>query len=150
MSLHQQIKEQIKDAMRARDQVKLMTLRGLVAAFQSELINKQSNAPELGDEEALAVIRKTVKQRKDSIDQFIKGGRPELAESEKTELALLETYLPQMMSKDEIKKIALAKKEQMGEIDKTKLGMFMGSLMKDLKGKADGADVKEVVEAMFA
>jgi len=149
MSLHAQIKEQIKDAMRAKDQVKLMTLRGLVAAFGAELINKKSNAPELGDEEALAIVKRSVKQRKDSIEQFEKGGRPELAEAEKAELAILEGYLPQMMSKDEILKIAEAKKTEMGVTDKSKMGMFMGALMKELKGKADGADVKEVVEGMF-
>lgn len=149
MSLHAQIKEQIKDAMRAKDQVKLMTLRGLTAAFTAELINKKSNAPELADEDALAVIKRSVKQRKDSIEQFEKGGRPELAESEKAELVILEAYLPQMMSKDDIRKVAEAKKAELGATDKAKLGVLVGAVMKELKGKADGADVKEVVEELF-
>lgn len=149
MSLHGTIKEQIKDAMRAKDQVKLMTLRGLSAAFTTELINKKSNAPELSDEDALAVIKRSVKQRKDSIEQFEKGGRPELAEGEKAELTILEAYLPQMMSKDEILKVAEAKKAELGATDKAKLGMLVGAVLKELKGKADGADVKEVVEGLF-
>ncbi len=149
MSLHSDIKNQIKDAMRAKDTLRLEVLRGLSAAFTNELINKKSNAPELSDEDTLAVIKRAVKQRKDSIDQFIKGGRPELADSEKAELAILETYLPQTMSKNDIRKVAEAKKAEMGgTLDKAKLGQFMGAVMKELKGKADGADVKEVVEGM--
>ena len=150
MSLHSQIKEQIKDAMRARDTVRLQTLRGLLSQFTNELVTlKRTPQDELTDEEALNVIRRAVKQRKDSIEQFTKGGRAELAESEKAELIILETYLPTMMSKDEIIKIALAKKEEMNVTDKSKMGMFMGALMKDLKGKADGDVVKVVVDELL-
>lgn len=148
MSLHADIKNQIKDAMRAKDAVKLNVLRGLSSAFTNELITSKSSEPELSDDQAIAIIKRQVKQRKDSIEQFEKGGRPELAESEKTELSILETYLPETMSKDEIRKIAEAKMTELGSVDKSKMGMFMGSLMKELKGKADGGDVKEVVEEL--
>ena len=149
MSLHNDIKEHIKEAMRSRDALRLETLRGLTAAFMKELIDKKSNAPEISDEDAIAVLKRGVKQRKDSIEQFEKGGRPELAEKEKAELAILEKYLPQTMSKDEIRKVAQSKKEELGITDKSKMGIFMGALMKELKGKADGMDVKEVVQSMF-
>lgn len=149
MSLHTQIKDEIKKAMLAKDQLKLTVVRGLSAAFTNELIAKGSTTPELSDEDALAIIKRNVKQRKDSIEQFTKGGRADLAEAEQAELTILEAYLPQMMSRDEIKKIAEAKKAEMGAVDKAKLGQFVGVLMKELKGKADGADVKAVVDEMF-
>ena len=83
MSLHQDIKDQIKDAMKARDEVRLGVLRGLLAGFTNELVaTKRTPQEELLDEQAMSVIMRAVKQRKDSIDQFTKGGRPELAESE--------------------------------------------------------------------
>lgn len=151
MSLQKQIKDSIKEAMMAKDAVRLTVLRGLSSAFTNELVaTGKTPQDELDDEAALAVIRRNVKQRKDAIEQFTAGGRADLAESEQSELVILETYLPQMMSKEEIKKIAEAKKTEMGITDKSKMGQFMGALMKDLKGKADGNDVKEVVETLFA
>jgi uncharacterized protein YqeY len=103
----------------------------------------------LSDDEALAVIRRAVKQRKDSIGQFVSGGRPELAEDEKAELAVLETYLPQMMSEEDVMAFAKIKMAEAGEIDKSKAGMFVGTLMKELKGKADGDVVKKVVDSLL-
>lgn len=145
--IHQTIKDQIKDAMRAKDSIKLEVLRGLQSLFSNELIAKGKSDLLLDDESVLALIRRSVKQRKDSIEQFEKGGRKDLADKEKSELAILETFLPSMMSKDEIRKIAQEKLSG-NTIDKAKLGQFIGSLMKDLKGKADGADVKSVVEEL--
>lgn len=151
MTIHEQIKEELKDAMRARDAVRLTTLRGLLTGFTNELVASKKKPDEiLSDEEAIAVIKRAVKQRKDSILQFEKGGRPELAESEKKELAILETYLPATMSKEDIRRAAEAKKAELGMSDPTKKGIFMGTLMKELKDKADGADVKEVVDELFA
>ena len=149
--LHQQIRDSIKEAMLAKDSVRLTVLRGLLSAFTNELVaTKRTPQEMLTDEECLNVIRRAVKQRKDSIEQFEKGGRPELAEDEKKELAILETYLPTLMSREEIKKVVEAKKAEAGEVDKAKLGIFMGSVMKDLKGKADGQDVKAVIDEVFA
>lgn len=149
--LHQQIKDEIKKAMMAKEALRLETMRGLSAAFTNELVaTKRTPQEMLTDEEALKVIKRAANQRKDSIEQFEKGGRPELAEKEKAELAIIETFLPQMMSKDEIRKIAEAKKTELGATDKSKMGMFMGTLMKELKGRADGNDVKEIVESLFS
>lgn len=150
MSLHVQIKEQIKEAMKAKDTVRLGVVRGLVASFTNELVSlKRMPQEELSDEEALNVIRKAVKQRKDSIEQFSKGGREDLVSSEKAELQILETYLPAQMSKDEVMKVAKAKMSELGDIDKSRSGMFMGILMKELKGKADGDTVKNVVDELL-
>jgi uncharacterized protein YqeY len=151
MSLHTQIKDQIKEAMRAHDAVRLGVVRGLVAGFTNELVAlKRTPQDELTDEEVLMVIRRGVKQRKDSIDQFTKGGREDLVEIERGELAVLEAYLPAQMSREEVMKVAQAKKSLLGVTDKSGAGKFMGTLMKDLKGKADGDVVKSVVDELLA
>jgi uncharacterized protein YqeY len=151
MTLQQQIREQVKEAMKSHDEVRLSVLRGLVSAFTNELVaTKRTPQEELKDDEVLNVIRKAVKQRKDSIDQFTKGGRPDLAESEKAELTVLEAYLPQMMSREDVIVVAKAKIESMGAVDKSKSGMIMGSLMKELKGQADGDVVKSVVDELLS
>jgi uncharacterized protein YqeY len=122
----------------------------MVSAFMSEVMAKGRKPDEfLTDEEALAVITKLSKQRKDSIEQFKKGGREDLVKEEEAELAILEKYLPKMMERDEVLKIAQIKKEELGITDATKKGILMAGLMKDLKGKADGTVVKEVVDSLF-
>ena len=150
MTLQQTIKAQIIESMKARDAIRLETLRGLSSQFTNELVNlKRTPQAELSDEEALTVIRRAVKQRKDSIDQFTTAGRPELAEKEQLELAILEAYLPQMMSKEDVIKIAEAKKIELGIENKSDAGKLMSTLMKDLKGVADGSTVKEVVDELL-
>lgn len=151
MTLHEQIKSEIKDAMLKKEATRLLVLRDLASKFTNELVTKgRMPSDKLEDDEALAVIKRAVKQRKDSIQQFTDAGRPELADDEKGELAFLEAYLPATMSREEIKKIAQAKMTEMGVSDKSKAGMFTGQLMKDLKGQADGADVKAVVDELLA
>lgn len=134
----------------AKDETKTLVLRGIQAEIQKELIAKKSAATEATDDEALAIIKRLVKQRKDSIDQFTKGGRPELAADETKELKILEVYLPATMSKEDIQKIALAKKAELNVTDKAGAGKLIGVISKELKGKADGADIKAVVDALFA
>lgn len=149
--LHLEIKEKIKDAMRAREALRLEVLRGLLTAFVNELVATRHTPQEiLSDDAALAVVKRLVKQRKDSMEQFGKGGRPELAAKEAAELKLLEEFLPQMMGRDEIRKIATAKKTELGITDKSGMGKFIGIVMKECQGKADGNDVKAVVEELLA
>lgn len=148
--LHEQIKNNIKGAMLAKDIVLLETLRSMVAAFTNELVSKGKKPNEfLNDEKVLAVITRLSKQRKDSIEQYSKGNREDLVKEEQAQLAILETYLPKLMEKSEIEKIAKTKKEELGITDGTKKGMLMQVLMKDLKGKADGGTVKEIVDSLF-
>jgi uncharacterized protein len=150
MSIQQEMRNRIKEAMIAKDAVRLTVLRGLVSAFTNELVaTGKTPQAELEDSSALAVIKRAVKQRKDSIDQFTKGNRLDLVETEQAELKILETFLPQMMSKEDIKKIAVAKKEELGVTDKAGMGKFMGALMKEFNGLANGDDVKKVVEELF-
>lgn len=148
--LQEQIKEGIKDAMKARDNVRLETLRGMSSAFTNELVAKGKTPQDmLADEDVMTVLMRLAKQRKDSISQYNAGGRAELVAEEEAQLAIIEAYLPKMMSREEILPLAVAKKAELGVADKTKAGQLTGSLMKDLKGKADGNMVKEVVESLF-
>ena len=148
--LQKQIKDEIKAAMIARDSAKLITLRGVANAITNELVaQKRPLSDELSDEDAIKVLQRLAKQRRDAIEQFTKGDRPELVKSETAELNIIEAYLPKMMSKDDIRKVAEAKKAELGVVDKSGIGKFMAVLMKDLKGKANGTDVKEVVESLF-
>jgi uncharacterized protein YqeY len=148
--LQDKIKDEIKEAMKARESVKLEVLRGVLTAFINELVaTGKTPQDKLDDEASLVVFKRLAKQRKDSIEQFEKGGRQDLADKEKEELTYLEKFLPQMMSKDEIQKNAEVKKLEMGIEDKSKIGILIGAIMKELKGKADGGDVKEVVESLF-
>ncbi|MDO8659698.1 MAG: GatB/YqeY domain-containing protein [Candidatus Parcubacteria bacterium] len=148
--LHEQVKNGIKESMMARDALRLKAFRAMSAAFTNELVAKNKKPQEmLTDEEAVAVITRMAKQRKDSIEQFKKGNREDLVKEEQAELSILETYLPKLMDKADVEKIARIEKEKLGIVDATKKGMLMSVLMKELKGKADGMVVKEVVDSLF-
>lgn len=150
MTLQEQIKEEMKTAMRARDMAAVTTYRGLMSAFTNEVVaNKQSPDTPISDEDAIKVITREAKRRKDSIQQFTDAGRDDLADDEKSELALLEKFLPKLMSIEEITKIVSAKKQEMGITDPSEKGKFIGAIMGELKGKADGSDVKSVVDSLF-
>ncbi len=134
----------------AKDALRLKAFRAMSAAFTNELVAKNRKPQEmLSDDEAVAVITKLAKQRKDSIEQFKKGGREDLVKEEQAELSILETYLPKMMEKGDVEKKAKAKKVELGIADASKKGILMSALMKDLKGRADGSVVKEVVDSLF-
>ncbi len=146
MTIQQQIDSDLKDAMRAKEAGKLNVLRMLKAAMKNAAIEKGGASGELDEAEATQVIRKQVKQRQDSIEQFEKGGRPELAAKEKEELAMLSAYLPQAMSAEEL---AGAVKEAIAEAGATSRAQ-MGAVMKILQGKiagrADGKTLSQEVQ----
>ena len=145
------LREKMKDAMRAKDSVGLSVIRGIITMITNDLVAKGGKPTDiLPEDDILALVRRASKQRKDSIEQFEKGGRLDLAETEKAELAVLEEMLPAQMSEDEVRTIATAKATELGIEDKSKANQLMGALMKDLKGKADGTVVKTVVDSMFA
>lgn len=144
------IREKMKDAMRAKDQVALDTYRGILSAFTNELVAAgKTPQDEVTDDIALAVIKKTIKQRKDAIQQFEAAGRTDLADADKAQLALLEMFQPAQMNEDDIRTIAMVKKVELGVVDKTKLGVLVGAVMKETAGNADGQVVKAVVESLF-
>ncbi len=150
MTIQANIKEGIKGAMKAKDEVRLLVLRGLTAAFVNELVTlKRMPQDALTDEEAMVVINRAAKQRKDSIEQFTKGGRDDLVQSERAELKVIEEFLPTLMSEDAIRDYVKAKKTEMGVNGKEQMGKFMGTIMSGLKGKADGSLVKKIVEEVL-
>jgi len=144
------LKADLKTAMKEKNDVAKNTLKAILSEFMNELVvNGKMPSDELDEESQIKVIKKLQKQRKDSIQQFIDGGRQDLADNEKAELEVIKKYLPEAMSRDEILKIAILKKEELGVKDKSKFGMLMGSVVKATGGNADGNDVKEVVESLF-
>ncbi len=150
MTIQEQIKEAMKTAMKERDMSAVTTYRGLMSAFTNEMVaQKKSPDTPISDEDALKVISREAKKRKDAIQQFSNAGREDLAENEKKELNLLEKFLPELMSEEEIKKIVITKKEELGISDSSEKGKFMGMLMSELKGKADGNLVRKVVDEIF-
>jgi len=149
--LLQKIREDMKDGMRAKDQLKVDTLRGAMAAFTNEQVAKgKKPTEEIADAGAMTVLKRLGKQRKEAAEVYEKGGRKELAQKELAELKIIESYLPQMVSREEIEKVARAKKEEMGAIDASGAGKLTGAVMKEFAGRADGNDVKEVVQKILA
>ena len=148
--LQKEIMDGVKSAMKSKDRDRLAVLRGIKTAITNELV-ATSRTPQdtLTDEEVIKVITRLAKQRKDSIQQFTKGGRPELAEKEAFELTVLEEFLPEMMSKEDIQAVVTSKQSALGITDPSKRGMLIGAVMKELKGKADGSLVKQVVEDLL-
>lgn len=150
MTIHETIKAGIPDAMRAKDEVRLRTLRSLVTAMTNEVVAKKRKPDEfLTDEEALTVLKRAQNQRKDSISQFEAGGRSDLAEPEKAELVIIEVFLPAQMSREEIEVVARERAQALGASTKQDAGRLMGALMQELRGKADGGDVKAVVDSLL-
>lgn len=146
--MQENIKAQIKAAMMAKDMDKLQVLRLISAAFTNELVT-QGRPPTdpLSDDDCMKVIKKMAKQRKDSIDQFVSGGRADLAESEKAELDIIEAMLPAQMSEEEIESKVKAKLAA-EPIDASKKGQFVGTMMRELGSNADGALVKSVIDRL--
>lgn len=147
MALKEQIIADLKEAMKNKEQDKLRVLRSLKAKLlEKEISERKGGEAELSDEQAIEVMMKAAKQRKESIDQFESGGRDDLVENEKRELELIESYLPKMLSEDEVRDIARKKIEDLGAETMADMGKVMGVLMQELKGKAEGATVSKVVK----
>jgi uncharacterized protein YqeY len=138
MTLQQRVDSDVTEAMRAKDATKLGVLRMLKSALKYAAIAKSDAEAELSDAEAVQVIRKQAKQRQDSIESFEKGGRAELADKEKEELAILNTYLPQGMSPDELAKVVRETIAELGVASKGQMGAVMKALQAKVAGRADG------------
>lgn len=148
--MQEQIKSSLKPAMIAKDSVRVGTIRMIMAAFTNELVT-QGHPPTdpLSDADCMKVIKRLSKQRKDSIEQYVTGGRPELADDERAELAIIEEFLPAQMSEADIEAKVTAKLAE-SPLDPTKKGQFIGTMMKELGDTADGALVKSVIERLTA
>ena len=138
MTLQERVDADLKAAMRAKDATKLGVLRMLKSALKYAAIAKSDSEAELSDVEAAQVIRKQAKQRQDSIESFEKGGRAELVEKEKKELSILNEYLPQPMSADEVSKIVRETIAEAGATSRAQMGAVMKALQTKVAGRIDG------------
>ena len=147
MSLKDRLMQDMKEAMKARDQLRLSTLRLLISEIKNKEIDSKG---ELKDEDILSIIQKAVKQRQDSIAQYEKGGRQDLADKEKAELEILKAYLPEELSQEEILKIIDEAIAATGASSPKEMGKVMKEVMPKVKGRADGKLVNELVRKRLA
>ena len=150
MTLQVRIDSDLKEAMRAKDATKLGVLRMLKSALKYAAIAKSGSDAELSDAEAAQVIRKQAKQRQDSIESFEKGGRAELAAKEKEELSILNAYLPQAMSSDELAKVVRETVAEVGATSKAQMGAVMKALQAKAAGRADGKTLSQEVSRQLS
>ena len=151
MTLKEQIAEDIKSAMKAKDKIRLETVRSIkkvIIEKEVELRGKGKDA--LTPEDEIQLLVQQAKQRKDSIEQFLKAGREDLAEREQAELKVIETYLPEQMSDEEVEKIIVEVITKVGATTAKDFGKVMGLAMKQLKGKADGKKIQEIVKSKLS
>ena len=145
MKLQERVDSDLKDAMRAKEATKLGVLRMLKSALKYAEIEKSGTDADLSETEAVQVIRKQVKQRQDSIESFEKGGRADLAAKEKEELSILNAYLPQAMSSDELSKLVREAIAEVGATSKAQMGAVMKAAQAKVAGRADGKTLSQEV-----
>jgi uncharacterized protein YqeY len=150
MTLQQRVDVDLKEAMRAKDASKLGVLRMLKSALKYAAIAKSGAEAELNDAETVQVIRKQAKQRQDSIESFEKGGRAELADKEKEELKILNTYLPQAIGPDELAKLVRETIAELGATSKAQMGAVMKALQTKAAGRADGKTLSAEVQKQLS
>jgi hypothetical protein len=145
MDLQKQVMDKMKEAMKAKDTIALQALRAVKAAF---LLAKTATGvqAELTEEQELKIIQKQVKQRKDSAAIFIKQNRPDLAEPELAEIAILEQFLPEALSEEKIEEVVVAIIEKIGASGMKDMGKVMGMVSKELSGQADGKIISSLVK----
>jgi len=146
MDLKERLTEDMKSAMKARDKRRLSAIRMLLAQIKNAEIAKKGD---LSDEEILAVVSSDVRKRRESIEEYGKGGREDLVEKETVELAVVEEYMPQQISADELRRIVADTIAESGASSPADLGKVMGMLMPKVKGKADGKQVNQLVREML-
>jgi len=150
MTLQERVDSDLKEAMRAKDATKLGVLRMLKSALKYAAIAKSGAEAELSDAEVVQVIRKQAKQRHDSIESFEEGGRTELAEKEKEELAILNSYLPQAISADELTEVVQQTIAETGATSKGQMGIVMKALQAKVGGRAGGKTLSAEVQKQLS
>ncbi len=153
MSLKDQLSADLRDAMRSGDEVRKSTLRMLITSIRNAEIPPEGASNEgridLDDAAVLDVVRKEVKQRRDSVDMYHKANREDLAQVEEAEIAVLSTYLPQQMSREEIEGVARAIIARLGASGPADKGKVMPAIMGELRGKAEGREINSVVSELL-
>jgi len=150
MGLKEKISDDLKSAMKSGDKIRLETLRTLRAALMEKEIEKRGTGKPMSPEDEIAVLSSSAKKRRESMEQFEKGGRPELVEQEGKELAIIHEYLPKQMSSDEVMKVVENAVVTLGALTESDFGRVMSFAMKELKGKADGKLIQDIVKKRLA
>lgn len=148
-ALNQQILDAMKQAMKAKNQAELATLRMLVAAIKNRKI-ELGNKEDLSDDDILSVIKSEVKKRKDSAEAYRAGGRADLVEAEEKEMAILSAYLPKQMDEAEVRQAVGQVIAQQGALGPQAFGQVMGAVMAKLKNQADGQLVSRIVKELLS
>ena len=146
MTLQEKIDSDLKEAMKAKEAERLSVLRMVKSAIMNVAIEKHGAGGKLADSDAIAVLRKQVKQRQDSVAGFEKGGRPELAEKERREIGILSSYLPQPLTAEEVASIVQAAIAESGASSKAQMGQVMKIVNEKAAGRADGRTLSEAVQ----
>lgn len=146
-TINEKIANDLKDAMRAKDQTAMTALRALKSALKYAAVEKLGADGVLDDTDSLVVVRKQLKQRRDSFDQFTAGGRADLAEKEQAEIAILERYLPAGLSESEIQQLVDTVIAELGATGKQQMGQVMKVLQERAAGRADGKALSQAVAA---
>jgi len=146
MTLQEKIDSDLKEAMKAKEAGRLSVLRMVKSAMMNVAIEKHGAGGKLADSDAIAVLRKQVKQRQDSVAGFEKGGRPELAEKERREIGILSSYLPQPLTAEEVASIVQAAIAESGASSKAQMGQVMKIVNEKAAGRADGRTLSEAVQ----
>ena len=149
-TLNEQIMNDLKEAMKQKDQSAMTTLRALKSAIKYAAIEKVGADGELPDIDAIAVVRKQIKQRRDSVDQFTAGGRPDLAATESAEITVLERYLPAALSTAETEALVASVIAELGASSKQDMGRVMKALQDRSAGRADGKILSQLVAKALA
>ena len=149
--LKDQLSEDLKSAMRAKDEVRLRTIRSLRAALmEKEIEDRKGGEGSLNEEQELAVLQKQAKQRRDSIEQFESAGREDLSAKEEEELAVIEEYLPRQLSDDEIRQAVQEVIDSTGASSRADMGKVMGASMQKLRGRAEGRKVQQIAQELLS
>jgi hypothetical protein len=143
MTLQEKVTQEIKSAMLAKDAERLSTLRMLKSAFGYVQIERKVES--LSDPDVIAIVQKEVKRRRDSVEQFEKGGRAELAAKEKQEITVLESFLPQALSPEELEQLVRATIQELGATSKKDMGPVIKAVQAKAAGRADGKTVSGLV-----
>ena len=147
MTLSDKINQDLKDAMKSSDKLRLQTIRSIRASILE--FEKSGAGKEMSTEEEIKLLTTAAKKRKESIELFTKGGREELAKAEEAELQIIMSYLPEQLSKKDIEKEVIKIAEKVGAKSKEDFGKLMGVAVKEMKCKADGRAIKEIVEKVL-
>jgi len=155
MALKQKIQEAVKESLKSKDEITLGTLRMLLAAVSVKEKDKKykekiEGDAELSEEEIIEIITSEIKKRRDAIALYLQGNRPELAEREKNEILVLQKYLPEQLSEEEIKKLVAESIEKINAKEMKDMGKVMADLNPKIKGKAEGGTVSKIVKELLS